>query len=257
MNATLKISLTLLLLTIGTQLFGQDTTRTDRSPLFKQVMNADSIFFQSMNNCDLKTYESFLTEDFEFYHDKGGLTKSRDTEMKSMASFCGEQRKRQKLRRELIRESIEISPVKDFGAIETGRHLFYLVIDNTTEKLIEEARFTNIWQRQASGWKLSRVISYEHTPVSNINLADKVLDQYVGEYKMSKDKTIVITRNQKLLKAKDGDWSADLHPESISKFYLNYGNTQFGFVRGQKGSPTKLIIYENGKQVESGVRKDK
>ena len=63
--------------------------------------------------------DRFLTEDFEFYHDRGGLTKSREAEMKSMTAFCGEQRQRQKLRRELIQESIEVSPIKNFGAVET------------------------------------------------------------------------------------------------------------------------------------------
>ncbi|NJM90680.1 MAG: nuclear transport factor 2 family protein, partial [Hydrococcus sp. RU_2_2] len=154
--------LTILFIIIGNQLFGQTTTASDEKILFGQIINADSAFFQSLNNCDLKTYESFLTDDFEFYHDKGGLTKSRESEMKSMTSFCGEQRQRQKLRRELIRESVEINPIKNFGAVETGRHRFFLVIDDKTEKLIEEAKFTNIWLNQTTGWKLSRVISYDH-----------------------------------------------------------------------------------------------
>ncbi|REG76879.1 uncharacterized protein DUF4440 [Algoriphagus antarcticus] len=248
--------LTILLLTLGNQLFGQTTTDSDEKMLFKQVISVDSIFFHALNNCDLKTYESFLVDDFEFYHDRGGLTKSRDAEMKSMTSFCGEQRQQQKLRRELIRESVEVSPIKDFGAVETGRHRFFLVIGDKSEKLIEEAKFTNIWQTLSTGWKLSRVISYDHRPISNVQLDDNVLDRYTGKYQMAPDRVIVITKNQKLLRVKDGDWSADLYSESNSKFYLDHGNVQFEFVNGQKGRVEKLVIFENGNQIESGTKKD-
>jgi ketosteroid isomerase-like protein len=248
--------LTILLLAIGNQLFGQSTAGSDQQILFRQIISVDSIFFQALNTCDLKTYESFLTDDFEFYHDKGGLTKSRDAEMKSMTLFCGEQRQRQKLRRELIRESVEVNPIKDFGAVQTGRHRFFLVIDDKTEKLIEEAKFTNVWQRQSSGWKLSRVISYDHKPICNVQLSDNILDKYTGNYQMTPDRIILITKNQKLLRVEDGDWSADLYSESNSKFYLDHGNVQFEFVKRQKGNVGKLIIYENGTEIERGTRKD-
>lgn len=248
--------LTILLLTIGNQLFGQSTASHDQRILFTQVINVDSIFFQALNTCDLKTYESFLTDDFEFYHDKGGLTKSRDAEMKSMSSFCGEQRQRQRLRRELIRESVEVSQIKDFGAVETGRHRFFLVVDAKTEKVIEEAKFTNVWQKQPNGWKLSRVISYDHKPISKFQLADNILNQFTGEYQVTPGRSILITKNGILLKVEDGDWSADLYSESNSKFYLDYGNVQFEFVKGQNGHVERLIIYDNGTEVERGTRKE-
>jgi ketosteroid isomerase-like protein len=242
---------------IGNQLFGQTTTVTvDQQSLFGQVITFDSIFFQALNNCDLKTYDSFLTDDFEFYHDRAGLTKSREAEMKSMSLFCGEQRQRQKLRRELIRESVEVSQIKDFGAVETGRHRFFLVIDEKTEKVIEEAKFINVWQKQPNGWKLSRVISYNHKPISKFQLTDNILNQFTGKYQVTPDRSILITKNEKLLRAKDGDWSADLYSESNSKFYLDNGNVQFEFVKGQSGQVEKLIIYENGTEVERGTRKE-
>jgi hypothetical protein len=255
MMASKMRQLSILFLVIGNHLFGQQATGTfDQQSLFGQVIIIDSIFFQALNSCDLKTYESFLTDDFEFYHDRGGLTKSREAEMTSMISFCGEQRQRQKLRRELIRESVEVSPIKDFGAVETGRHRFFLVIDDKTEKVIEEARFTNIWQRQSTGWKLSRVISYDHRPISHVDLAATILDQYTGNYQITADRVIVITRNQKLLRVTDGEWSAELHSESDSSFYLDHGNVQFVFIPGQIGQAEKLVIFENGTQIEQGTR---
>jgi len=73
---------------------------------------------------------------------------------------------------------------------------------------------------------------------------------------MTPDRIILITKNQKLLKVKDGDWNADLYSESISKFYLDHGNVQFEFVKRQNGDVEKLIIYENGTEIERGTRKD-
>lgn len=254
----MKRLIILFLTILGTiHLFGQTPNEPGgQNALFAQILHVDSMFFQSLNQCDLKTYESFLTEDFEFYHDRGGLTKSREAEMKSMTAFCGEQRQRQKLRRELIQESIEVSPIKNFGAVETGRHRFYLVIDDKNEKVIEVAKFTNVWAQQQTGWKLSRVVSYDHQPASEAQLADNVLDQYSGKYQMSPDRVIAITRNHKLLKIQDGGWSADLYPESSTTFYLDHGNVQFEFVKGQTGRIDKIIIYENGSQIEQGARKD-
>lgn len=249
----MKRFIILLLTAIGNQLLGQAQTP---KTLFGEIMSVDSLFFHSLNTCDLKGYESFLTEDFELYHDRGGLTKSRDAEMKSMIAFCGEQRKRQKLRRELIGESVEVSPIKNFGAIETGRHRFYLVIDDKTEKLIEEAKFTTIWEKQPTGWKLCRVISYDHQPASKTQLTDELLNLYSGRYQLSPDRVMIITKNHKLLRVQEGDWSADLYPESNSKFYLDHGNVQFEFFKGPKKRVEKVVIYENGSQIEQGVRKE-
>ncbi|MFN8347289.1 MAG: hypothetical protein U0X91_19960 [Spirosomataceae bacterium] len=156
----------------------------------------------------------------------------------------------------MLRESVEVGTMKDFGAVETGRHRFYLVIDDKTEKIIEEAKFTNLWQRLPTGWKLSRVISYDHRPVCRLALPDNVLNQYIGQYQITPDRLILITKNEKLLRVKDGEWTADLYSESKSKFYLNTGNVQFEFVQGQNGRTEKLFIYEDGKQIEQGIKKD-
>jgi hypothetical protein len=234
-------------------IFSTNGQTAEPPSLFTDIMLADSAFFQSMNDCNLADYESFLTDDFEFYHDKGGFTKSKEAEMKSMSSFCGEQRERQKIKRVLIKETADVSPIKEFGAVETGRHRFYLVLPDGKEKLIEQAKFTNLWQQQGTGWKLSRVISYDHEPVAMVKLSDKVLDQYVGKYQMAPDRVVEISRGGALLQIKDGDFSAELLPESETKFYLNFGDVQFVFVK-VSGKWSKIVVFENGKQLEEGSR---
>ncbi len=233
-------------------LFGQPEAE---KALFAQILMTDSLFFQSLNNCDLDTYASFLAEDFEFYHDKGGLNNSKEAEMQSMAAFCGEQRQRQQLNRQLIAGSVDVSPIKDFGAVQTGRHRFYIVLDDQHKKVIEEAKFVHVWQQQPAGWQLTRVISYDHQPVSEVELPDTVLDRYTGSYQVSTHDSVVITRDKKRLHAQQGDWSASLYPESENTFYLDYGNHQVVFIEGQKGNIVKMIIYESGNIVAEGAKK--
>ena len=40
------------------------------------IINIDTEVFNAYNNCDVKKFGSYFTGDVEFYHDKGGLTKT-------------------------------------------------------------------------------------------------------------------------------------------------------------------------------------
>ena len=71
-----------------------ETFAQNKGELYDTIAKLDSAFFKALNECDLKKYESFLAFDYEFYHDKQGLTVSKTSEMKSMSLFCGEQRER-------------------------------------------------------------------------------------------------------------------------------------------------------------------
>ena len=101
--------------------------------LYDKIARMDSLYFSAQNECDLDTYASYLSEDFEFYHDKGGFTASKDDEMEDMAIFCGkEQRTRQPLRRELVDGSLKVYPMDNYGALEFCDHVFYLQINDGT-----------------------------------------------------------------------------------------------------------------------------
>ena len=58
--------------------------------LYDTIFKMDSLLISvAQRDCDLKTYKSFLSEDFEYFHDKAGFTASKDEEMEDMAIFCG------------------------------------------------------------------------------------------------------------------------------------------------------------------------
>lgn len=127
--------------------------------LYNEIFSADNSLFNAFNNCDTLSYKKFFTDDLEFYHDKGGLTVSLKNELQSFTDNC---KTNLHLRRELIKSSLEVYPIKDYGAIEIGMHRFYHRTKEGMEKLGGTYKFVHVWQKKNEGWKLSRVISYGH-----------------------------------------------------------------------------------------------
>lgn len=123
--------------------------------LYDTIVKLDSIFFDTYNHCSssLDKYAAFYAEDLEFYHDTGGLDTSKASVVAGTKKhICG------KVTRELVKGSIEVYPIKDYGAIEMGLHIFH----NNQEKQTgppEVGRFTIFWRKTAEGWKIAKVIS--------------------------------------------------------------------------------------------------
>lgn len=221
--------------------------------LYQKITEMDSLLFAAHNACDLGKYESILTEDFEGYHDKAGLTTPREKEMADMDIFCGEQRSRQPLRRELKGGTLEVYPLKDYGAVSNGEHVFYLLINDGTEKLVSQAKYTLVWKMENTEWKLARSLSYDHQSLGEVKLDDYTLKSYEGNYRAA-DRIVKIKKEGAILRItdiKDGEavWSAELLPETENLFYMNNGNVQVEFViNGDE--VLKHIVYVNGKKEE-------
>ena len=126
----------------------------DDEKLYKTITDLDSAFFEAYNTCNvnLEKYSSFYSEDIEFFHDKGGIiTSKKEIVDGTKKNICG------KVTRELVKGSIEVYPIKDYGAIEMGLHKFH----NSEEPkaIAEVARFTIIWKKGNNDWKIAKVIS--------------------------------------------------------------------------------------------------
>ena len=132
------------------------------SPVDKELHDSiaylDSMFFNAFNNKELDKLKSFLSDQLEFYHDLGGVTNYTQNVDAFTRSFESER----KLRRELVRETLEVYPIKDYGAVETGIHRFYATEKGQQEKLSSEAKFVQVWQHNNGTWKITRIISYGH-----------------------------------------------------------------------------------------------
>lgn len=124
--------------------------------LYKEIARMDSVLFDAFNNQDLDAIRHLFAEDLEFYHDKDGLSSYQQT----MESLAGLFQQNMGLRRELVKGSLEVYPVKDYGAIEVGTHTFSHMENG---RLVEGTfEFVHVWRKENGRWKVSRVISYGH-----------------------------------------------------------------------------------------------
>ena len=126
--------------------------------LYDTIAHLDSTLFEAFNRRDLAAIRTFFSEELEFYHDLGGVTNYTQNLNAFGRTFLSER----KLRRELVKSSLEVYPIKDFGAVETGVHRFYVTEKGQKEKLSSEAKFVHLWQKKNEEWKITRIISYAH-----------------------------------------------------------------------------------------------
>jgi ketosteroid isomerase-like protein len=141
-----KITLTLIASICYLQTYSQADT------LYQTVFKLDSIFFDAYNKCDMTAQAEFYSDSIEFYHDKGGLTTSKQQILDATRNnICG------KVTRELVKGSIEVSPVPGYGAVEIGMHMFH----NNQEKdqVPHPSKFVIIWRNKNGRWSITRVIS--------------------------------------------------------------------------------------------------
>ena len=159
------IVLTLFVFLSANALFAQKNTPVEQNQLYKDVAKADSMLFSAFNNCDTVSYRKLLTDDIEFYHDLGGLNIGADYEMRSIKEMCA---RGNKIRRELIKSTLEVHPIKGYGAVEIGVHTFYHTNKGQTqEKVSGTYKFVQLWQFKDGAWKLAKVISYGHNEMHN------------------------------------------------------------------------------------------
>ena len=126
--------------------------------LYDSIAYLDSIFFNAFNTRDLDKLETLLADNLEFYHDLGGVTNYNQNIDAFRKTFESERR----VRRELVRGTLEVYPIKDYGAVETGIHRFYATEKGQQEKLSSEAKFVQVWQKKDGMWKITQIISYGH-----------------------------------------------------------------------------------------------
>lgn len=162
-NTMIKTTLfSLSLFLISLSLFSQVDPSLD---LFKTLKTQDSLLFNvGFNTCDISQFENLISDDFEFYHDKSGITATKADFISGIRDgLC---KMDYKARRELVENSLEIYPLENkgvlYGAIQMGNHCFYAVEKDKPDKLTSVARFTHVWLLEDGNWKLSRGLSYDH-----------------------------------------------------------------------------------------------
>ncbi|KAA1244256.1 DUF4440 domain-containing protein [Aquimarina sp. RZ0] len=235
------------------------THHSNNEDLKVTISKLDKEFWVSYNTCNIDTFRTFFVEDFEFYHDKGGLTSGLSKMMASVkGGLCNPENPR--VRREVIKGSVSIYPLQSYGAIITGEHLFYVLEKGKTERLTEIAKFTHVWQHKNNQWKMSRALSYDHQPApqntdkKEILLSEKILNQYTGTYQAPQTGKVIISKKENLLEIKASKMQAIVYPQSETVFFHKQSPLTFEFVKTSDGTISKMIVRENGKIVEEAKK---
>ncbi|TYP71601.1 beta-lactamase [Aquimarina intermedia] len=137
------------------------------SSLFLALKKADSLLFEEgFNQCNFKALKKVLHEDLEFFHDQNGIQNSEQFYRSFSQSICSN--KNFKPIRKLVEETLQVFVLKSkgkvYGAIQTGKHVFYIKEPNKALYATEQARVTNTWLLENGIWRLKRILSYEHRP---------------------------------------------------------------------------------------------
>lgn len=126
--------------------------------LHATIAGLDHAVFDSFNHCgqpgQLDRHASYFDPAVEFYHDTGGVTWTRDAMLaNTKRNVCG------KFTRQLVPGTLQVFPVKEFGAIERGQHRF---CDSASRSCDGEADFVIVWRLRDGQWQITRVLSFAH-----------------------------------------------------------------------------------------------
>ncbi len=122
--------------------------------LYKTIAGLDTELFDAYNHCDLDKLGSMVADDLEFYHDQTGLMVGKQPFLEAIKNnICG------KVHRELVPGTLEVYPLKGYGAVEIGIHRFSHPDDPNN---VGDAKFVQLWQFKDGAWKITRVISFDH-----------------------------------------------------------------------------------------------
>lgn len=145
----------LMLASVAPGAWAQDSARSGR--LYDELAQMDrELFDAAFVSCDQAKFGSLFTGDAEFYHDRTGATYGESVkQLRSCPRDNG-------VKRTLIEGSLEVYPIKDYGAIQMGRHTF----TRDGEPGVEIARFVHLWRYSEGAWRLARVLSFDHRPMN-------------------------------------------------------------------------------------------
>lgn len=157
LNLTFRIFVTIsILIFLVLPAGAQDSPRSGR--VYDELAKMDrELFDAAFVDCDQAKFSSIFTDDAEFYHDRAGASYGESVkQLKSCPRDNG-------VKRTLVPGSLEVYPIKGFGAVQIGRHTF----TRKGEKGAEIAKFVHLWSYSEGKWRLSRVMSFDHRPMTD------------------------------------------------------------------------------------------
>lgn len=167
MNQSIKL---LLLCFIGVLMCSGNSIAqvSEDSELFKALKKRDSVLFEiGFNKCEVQKSAELVSDDLEFYHDKSGVSNSKEEFISIMENGLCHPNRTKQIYRKLVTNSLQIFALyndgKLYGALQNGKHFFTERKDISYDESDNYALFSHLWIIKNKEWKLKRVISYDHS----------------------------------------------------------------------------------------------
>jgi hypothetical protein len=152
----MKKAMFTLFVVLSVLVWTKSTAQQDPTNLYETIIKLDGTLFHAFNTCDIETLQSMFSTDLEFYHDTGGLTDYNHT-VNAIRTNC---ERKLGLIRTLVQGSLEVYPIKNYGAIQIGSHQFCHPENGKQD--CGTFKFVHIWKYADGQWKITRVVSYDH-----------------------------------------------------------------------------------------------
>jgi ketosteroid isomerase-like protein len=125
-------------------------------PLADEIARMDDRLSVAFNAHDIAALRVLFTDDLEFYQDNEGLGRYEQT-MRDFESMFAQDNG---MKRTLEPEGLEVVELRDYGAVQFGRHRFCHEEDG--KEICGSFRFVHVWRKLDGDWKIARVISFGH-----------------------------------------------------------------------------------------------
>jgi hypothetical protein len=120
------------------------------------ISHQDSGMFKAFNARDFEAFKRYLSPELEIYQDNIGLRNCHQSLEAFQNLLTGEY----VLTRQLVKGSLEVYPIKGYGAIEIGRHTFCHIENEKWD--CGTYKFVHIWKHENGAWQITRIITYGH-----------------------------------------------------------------------------------------------
>jgi hypothetical protein len=128
-----------------------------------EAEQVDARYWAAYNRVDPAGMNALVSDDVEFYHDRGGSLIGKAA---LSAVNNGMTTAQNHLRRVAVPGTVHVFLMRKgedvYGAVVTGEHQFYVVPKGKPEFAAGRSHFTQLMTVKGKEWKITRIFSYEH-----------------------------------------------------------------------------------------------
>jgi CubicO group peptidase (beta-lactamase class C family) len=130
-----------------------------------------------------------------------------------------------------------------FIGFNKAKHLGVVVLSNSTNDIDDIGRHL-----LESQYPLTKYIPPSERKA--INVDPKILESYVGEYQLTPNLVISITKEgDKMFLQATGQQKVDLFAQTETEFFLTVIDAQISFVKDDKGQVDHLVLHQSGQNI--------